>query len=222
MADLSGKQGTPNVGVLSPEELRSVYEQPAGVTGQGTSVAILGNGATDSVIADLHAFDAEHGIAPLPSTSVHVPANGDFSDTSGNIEWNIDMQAIHGMAPGISREVLYFAPSLADSELTAALATWVNDPNGPPIMNASLGECEQIPILNPILNNPLLNPINGNDGGTCPVSQAVSQASEPATTMLLQQAVMEGRTSSPPRATTARRAPSPTRAPTAWRTRPCR
>ena len=30
MADLSGRQGTPNVGVQSPEELRSVYEHPAG------------------------------------------------------------------------------------------------------------------------------------------------------------------------------------------------
>jgi subtilase family serine protease len=194
MADLSGQQGTPNAGALSPEELRSVYEHPAGVTGQGVSVAILGNGATDSVIADLHAFDAEHGIAPLPVDVVHVPAGGDFSDTSGDVEWNIDMQAIHGMAPGISREVLYFAPSLVDSELTAALGAWVNDPNGPPIMNASLGECEQVPILNPILNNPLLNPINGNDNpDALPVSQAVSQASEPATTQLLQQAVMEGR-----------------------------
>ncbi|MGZ6674666.1 MAG: hypothetical protein ACXVFM_20190, partial [Solirubrobacteraceae bacterium] len=77
----------------------------------------------------------------------------------------------------------------------AALGAWVNDPNGPPIMNASLGECEQIPILNPILNNPLLNPINGNGNpDALPVSQAVSQASEPATTQLLQQAVMEGRT----------------------------
>jgi pseudomonalisin len=115
--------------VQSPEDLRSVYEHPPGVTGQGTSVAILGNGATDSVIADLHAFDAEHGIPPVPVDVVHVPAGGDFSDTSGNIEWNIDMQAIHGMAPGISGEVLYFAPSLADSELTAAIGAWVNDPN---------------------------------------------------------------------------------------------
>ena len=95
---------------------------------------------------------------------------------------------------GSPAQVLYFAPSLADSELTAALGAWVNDPNGPPIMNASLGECEQIPILNPILNNPLLNPINGNNNpDALPVSQAVSQASQPATTQLLQQAVMEGR-----------------------------
>jgi pseudomonalisin len=194
MAQMTATQGTPNAGAQSPEELRSVYEHPAGITGQGTSVAILGNGATDSVIADLHAFDAEHGMPALPVDVVHVPANGDFSDTSGNIEWNIDMQAIHGMAPGISREVLYFAPSLADSELTAALGAWVNDPNGPPIMNASLGECEQIPVLNPILNNPLLDPINGNNNpDALPVSQAVSQASQPATTQLLQQAVMEGR-----------------------------
>ena len=49
-------------------------------------------------------------------------------------------------------------------------------------MNASLGECEQIPVLNPILNNPLLNPINGNgNSGALPVSQAF----ELATTQLL-------------------------------------
>jgi pseudomonalisin len=194
MADLSGLEATPNTGAQSPEELRSVYEFPEGVTGRGASVAILGNGATDSVIADLHTFDAEHGLPALPVDVVHTPANGSFSDTSGNLEWNIDMQAIHGMAPGISREVLYFAPSLADSELIAALGTWVNDPNGPPIMNASLGECEEIPILNPILNDPALDPINGNNNPSAlPVSQAVSQASQPATTQLLQQAVMEGR-----------------------------
>ena len=196
MADLNGlTAATPNTGAISPEELRSIYEHPPGVIGQGQSVAILGNGATASAIADLHGFDAEHGLPALPVDIVHTPANGDFSDTGGNVEWNIDMQAIHGMAPGLAREVMYFSPSLADSEITASLATWVNDPNGPPIMNASLGECEQVPIVNPILNNPALDPINGNDNpDALPVSQAVSQASEPATTQLLQQAVIEGRT----------------------------
>jgi subtilase family serine protease len=187
-------KASPNLGAISPEELRSIYEQPDGATGEGVSVAILGNGATDSAIADLHAFDDEHGLAQLPVDVVHVPADGDFSDTSGNVEWNIDMQAIHGMAPDLAREVLYFSPSLADSELTAALGAWVNDPGGPPIMNASLGECEQIPVANSLLNNPLLDPINGNDNpDALPVSQAISQSSEPATTMLLQQGVIEGR-----------------------------
>jgi kumamolisin len=73
MADIAGVQATPNTGAQSPEELRSVYEHPAGIAGQGTSVAILGNGATSSVIADLHAFDAEHDMAPLPVDVVHVP-----------------------------------------------------------------------------------------------------------------------------------------------------
>jgi hypothetical protein len=73
MADLSARQGTPNIGVQSPEDLRSVYEHPPGVTGQGTSVAILGNGATDSVIADLHAFDAEQNVArKLPKTAIRA------------------------------------------------------------------------------------------------------------------------------------------------------
>ena len=186
--------GAPDVGNRTPQELWSIYDQPSNATGGGTSVAILGAGKTDTVIDDLHKFDAKNGFPALPVDVRHTPANGDFSDTSGNVEWNIDMQAIHGMAPGISKQVLYFSPTLADSELVASLATWVNDPAGPPIMNASLGECESIPVVNPILNNEQLKPVNGNDGGTFPVTQAVSQNSEPATTMLLQQAVMEGRT----------------------------
>ena len=130
----------------------------------------------------------------MPVEVVHTPANGDFSDTSGNGEWNIDMQAIHGMAPGITKEVLYFAPTLADTDLVASTAAWVNDPSGPPIMNASLGECEVTP-LNPTLNNPALDPLNGNENPSAlPVIQGLSNSSEPAQTQLLQQAVIEGRT----------------------------
>lgn len=180
-------------GDRTPEELWSIYEQPDSQTGAGVPVAILGSGATAKVIDDLHQFDTEHGFQQLPVDVVHTPAAGDYSDESGDEEWNIDMQAIHGMAPSIDREVMYFSPTLADSQLTASLATWVNDPQGPPIMNASLGECEAVPVVNPILNNAALQPINGNEGGTLPVSQGLSQSSEPATTMLLQQAVMEGR-----------------------------
>lgn len=185
---------SPNIGPQSPKDLWSVYQQPGSQTGKGVSVAILGNGATDSVIADLHQFDKENGFKQLPVQVVHTPAKGDFSDDSGNEEWNIDMQAIHGMAPGISKEVLYFAPTLRDTDLVASTATWVNDPHGPPIMNASLGECEVTP-LNSTLNDPSLSPINGNEGADAlPVSQGLSNSSEPAQTQLLKQAVMEGRT----------------------------
>lgn len=185
--------GTPNVGAQTPQDLWSIYEQPPDQTGQGVSVAILGNGATDSVIADLHTFDEKNGLPKLPVEVVRTPANGTFDDTSGNPEWNIDMQAIHGMAPGISKEVLYFAPTLADTELVASTAAWVNDPDGPPIMNASLGECEVTP-LNDVLNNPALFPINGNENTSpAPVAQGISNSSEPAQTQVLRQAVLEGR-----------------------------
>ena len=186
--------GAPNIGAQGPKDLWSVYEQPPSQTGKGVSVAILGNGATDSVIKDLHQFDTENGLPQVPVQVVHTPANGDFSDTSGNEEWNIDMQAIHGMAPGISKEVLYFAPTLADTDLVASTAAWVNDKNGPPIMNASLGECEVTP-LNPVLNNAALDPVNGNENPSAlPVSQGLANSSEPAQTQILRQAVIEGRT----------------------------
>jgi pseudomonalisin len=188
--------GTPDTGNRTPEDLWSIYEQPAAHTGQGVSVAILGNGATDSVIGDLHAFDDQHKLPRVGVDVVHTPAGGDFSDSSGNVEWNIDMQAIHGMAPGIDREVLYFSPSLQDSQLVASTAAWANDPNGPPIMNASLGECEVTP-LNDALNADALFALNGNEnttGSALPVTQGLSNSSEPAQTKVLQQAVIEGRT----------------------------
>jgi pseudomonalisin len=189
-----GRPNATNTGSITPEELWSVYQQPAEHTGQGVSVAILGNGATDKAIADLHTFDRQHGFPELPVQVVRTPANGKFTDESGNVEWNIDMQAIHGMAPGISKEVLYFSPTLADTELVAASAAWANDPNGPPIMNASLGECEVTP-LNDLLNNSAFYPINGNANATpLPVSQGISNSSEPMQTQVLKQAVMEGRT----------------------------
>lgn len=187
--------GLPDIGNRSPEDLWSIYEQPSADTGQGVSVAILGNGATDSVIEDLHTFDARHGLPQVPVEVVHTPANGDYSDTAGNPEWNIDMQAIHGMAPGITKEKLYFSPSLQDTQLVASSAAWANDPDGPPIMNASLGECEVTP-LNDALNNDALFPLNGNENTTnpLPVTQGLSNSSEPAQTKVLQQAVIEGRT----------------------------
>jgi subtilase family serine protease len=185
---------TPQIGSVTPKQLWNIYQQPPEQVGQGVSVAILGEGATDKVIEDLHTFDKKNSFSELPVTVVHTPSNGKFDDESGNGEWNIDMQAVHGMAPGISKEVLYFAPSLADTDLVGSTATWVNDPSGPPIMNASLGECEVSP-LNPTLNNDAFYPINGNENqGAPPVSQGLSNSSEPAQAMLLQQAVMEGRT----------------------------
>jgi pseudomonalisin len=187
-------QATPSVGNLTPQQLWNIYKQPPEHTGQGVSVAILGEGSTDSVINDLHTFDKNNKLPEVPVTVVHTPTNGKFDDKSGNGEWNIDMQAVHGMAPGIAKEVLYFAPSLADTDLVGSTATWVNDPSGPPIMNASLGECEVSP-LNPTLNSAAFYPINGNENQTAtPVSQGLSNSSEPAQGMLLQQAVIEGRT----------------------------
>src|SRR5207247_9016459 len=103
----------------------------------------------------------------LPVDVIPPPADRDVSDDSGNGEWDIDMQAIHGMAPEITKEVLYFAPTLRDTDLVAATVRWVNDAAGPPIMNASLGECEVTP-LNDTLNSPAPDPLNGNESATPP------------------------------------------------------
>jgi pseudomonalisin len=162
----------PNVFARTPQDLWSIYEQPGHLLGTGLSVGVLGAGDPDPVIADLHTFDARNGLPPVPVRVVRTPANGSFRDRTNLVEWNIDTQAIHGMAPALDQVVLYFSPTLADPDLLGSLAAWVADPRGPPIMNASFGKCEIDP-LNPI--------VRGNG------FQAVAD-------MLLRQAVIEGRT----------------------------
>jgi hypothetical protein len=75
------------------------------------------------------------------------------------------------MAPEVSQVRLYFGSSLALTELTGALGTWVNDPNGPLQTSASLGACEDTPATDPLFG----------------AAQRADQA-------LLIQAAMEGRT----------------------------
>ena len=64
-----------------------------------------------------------------PSTSCTRPPTATSPTTSGNVEWNIDMQAIHGMAPGISQARSSTSrrrwPTPSSSRRSA---TWVNDP----------------------------------------------------------------------------------------------
>ena len=220
---MSGPQANPDVGNRTAEELWSIYEQPSSQTGKGVPVAILGAGATDKVIADLHQFDTENKFPQLPVDVVHTPAGGDYKDESGNVEWNIDMQAIHGMAPDIDREVLYFSPTLADSQLTASLATWVNDPQGPPIMNASLGECEALPIVNPILNNAgARSRSTGTTAGHSRSRRRSRRRASPRPRCSSSRRSWRAGTSSPPAATTAPPARSSTPARTASRTTWCR
>jgi subtilase family serine protease len=169
----------------TPQDLWSLYQQPAANQGQGQSMAIFGAGATDPVIANLRRFE---DINHLPRTPVVVKRTGagPWTDNFGEGEWNLDTQASTGMAPQVREEQLYFGSSLSDAEVATMFSTWVSDPNGPRQASASFGECETNP-LNVLVGNPLLNPIPN-------AGQALGNNLEPVSEQTLLQATLEGRT----------------------------
>jgi pseudomonalisin len=164
----------PKTGLLSPQDLWSIYDLPSTNRGAGQSMAIFGWGVTDPVIPDLRSFEAEWG---LPGVPVTVKEYGDTStpDTSGDGatgEWELDTQASTGMAPDVTSETLYFAHHNSETDSLAAFAAWVSDKKGPLQGSASFGECENV----------------GNAGAV------LTDGMEVPGDKILEQAVVEGRT----------------------------
>jgi len=168
--------GTACTGLLSPQDLWKAYEMPGDDLGQGQTIGIIGEGQTQDVIAALREFEKTRSLPQVPVQVYHtdpgetVPSEGTLDD-SGRIEWELDSQSSTGMAPDVSQLRMYFGSSLALTELTGAIGTWVNDPQGPLQASASLGACEDNPALHTLLG----------------YAQAQDEA-------LLIQAAMEGRT----------------------------
>lgn len=136
------------VGVTTPNDIRSVYDAPAGNQGQGQTAAVFGEGDYSGPVSDLRLFEQNFGLSKVPvqvilSDDDNNPA--DYSDTSGDIEWDLDTQAITGVAPDISQLDLYFGTSLFDADVANMFSTWADDPKGPEQANASFGECEYDP-----------------------------------------------------------------------------
>ena len=180
---------TPNLFTQTPQSLWSVYDQPGAYRGAGQKIAVFGSGASAGPIADLARFEAENGLPTVPVTVRNVGA-GPFTDTSGGIEWDIDMQAATGMAPDVSGLTLYFGANLVDAEVEEAFTTWANDPDGPAQANASFGECERTPLDPVFLQLP--GNISQDPNGT--VGIALGNNLQPVAEQTLRQAAIEGRT----------------------------
>lgn len=181
------------LGLTTPQDLWSAYDQPGDITnanadfGQGQTMAVFGEGEVKNVISDLRIFEKEFA---LPQTPVTIHSVGDdFTDTSGDGEWDIDTQASTGMAPKAAGETLYFGKDLTDSTTLAEFQAWASDPNGPLQANASFGECEEDPT-SPVLipsgyNNSVVDTVLAGPAGV-----AYTQGAEQALT----EANLEGRT----------------------------
>jgi subtilase family serine protease len=142
----------PKAGLLSIRDLWSIYDAPTTNMGNGQTMAILGWGITDPVVADLRSFEAEWA---LPGVPITIKRFGDTSTPDTNdgatTEWELDTQSSTGMAPNVSSETLYFAHHNTDADVLASIVGWVGDKKGPLQASASYGECENVGNANAIL-----------------------------------------------------------------------
>ena len=166
---------------------------PSDNLGQGQSVAVMGSGDSSTTVKDLAIFESEHGLPKVPVKVTDIPADGDFSDTGGNVEWELDTQSSTGMAPDVKRVHLYFAQHLIDPDAEADFAKWVDDPSGPKQANASFGECETTPA-NATLESTIPTQFNNNEDQNALYGTGAPDALEPVADQTLRQAVLEGRT----------------------------
>ena len=172
-------------GGTTPADLWSVYQQPAQFVGHGERVAVFGAGATDGVIDDLRLFEDRFRLPKVPVRVVHP--GGESDDESGRVEWNLDTQAVTGMAPGLDRLDLYFGKDLSDAEVTRLFSAFTDDEDGPRQGTASFGECEAIPVVSRLARLPLLNlPL--------PVQQGLGNDMDNTVGQVTRQAALEGKT----------------------------
>ena len=191
---VSPAAGVPTIPAqLTPQALWTAYDMPANNLGQGQSVAVMGSGDSSTTVKDLAIFESEHKLPKVPVKVTDIPADGNFSDTGGNVEWELDTQSSSGIAPGVKQVHLYFAEHLIDPNVESDFAKWVDDPNGPKQANASFGECETTPA-NATLESTIPTQFNNNEDQNAIYGTGAPDALEPVAEQTLRQGVLEGRT----------------------------
>ena len=170
------------IGSFTPQDLWKAYHLPSTDKGMGIHAAVIGEGETANVIKALRYFETHYGLRTVPVRSVFV--SDDKSDSSGNVEWELDSQAITGMSPDLERLDFYMSQDL--STVSNAISAWVNDTNGPSIANMSIGGCEALNLAlgTTLVEEPLLQQSamegrslfvsTGDTGGSCLLSPLVN------------------------------------------------
>ena len=170
------------IGSYTPQDLWKAYHLPSGDKGMGIRAAVIGEGETATVITALHQFETAYSLRTVPTRSVFV--SDDKSNSDGDGEWELDSQAITGMAPDLEQLVFYMSQDL--STVSNAISAWVNDTAGPSIANMSIGGCETLNLAlgTTLVEEPLLQQSamegrslfvsTGDTGGSCLFSPLIN------------------------------------------------
>ncbi len=127
---------------IDPTEFPAIYNANGLPPATNATVGIISAGDITPTLTDLTAFVAKAGY-PTPSVQ-KVIVGTPSTDTSNDVEWNLDSQDALAAAGGAVKQlVFYVANALTDADLTATYNKAVSD-NVAQAINVSLGECETI------------------------------------------------------------------------------
>ncbi len=140
-----------------PVQLRTAYEKGSALDGTGATVAIVDAYAAPTIASDANTYASRHGDPTFSGNqfSQHNSRTFTNQDLCGPSGWageeTLDVEAVHGMAPGA--DVRYYgAQDCLDQSLAAALEKVV-DENKASIVTNSYGEPDQAPTPDVIVAN---------------------------------------------------------------------
>ena len=127
-----------------PSQLREAYGvTKTGLTGKGVTVAVVDAYGSSTMEADADQYSVNHGDKPFAAgqySEIVTPANWELEDECGgpagwSPEESLDVEMVHGLAPGANVEYVG-ANSCSDDDLLAAVATIVDSHSADIITNS--------------------------------------------------------------------------------------
>jgi subtilase family serine protease len=143
--------GSPDIeGGLNPAQFDTTYDATGTPTGSKTSIALLTEGDTTTVMTQLRLAESKEGLSKAAVTV--VPVGPQSTDTSGADEFDMDTQVSTAVAGSVKHLYLYNIGSLVDSDIDADLAAFASQDKAQ-AMSASIGGCD----INPYLDGSLVS-----------------------------------------------------------------
>jgi pseudomonalisin len=132
--------GSPDFeGGLNPALFDTTYDATGTAKGAKTSIAVLTEGDTTTVLQQLKLAESKEGLATAPVSVVKVGPQS--TDTSGADEFDMDSQVSTAVAGQVKHLYLYNIGSLVDSDIDADIATFASQDKAQ-AMSASIGGCD--------------------------------------------------------------------------------